>query len=320
MSKKKDHTADHFFNESDQEMDMDSGEAYSLADALDVEILMHRDAHFGGQFPVMLEYYRNEGKGANPEFEIPRIEELQRMEQESGENLAALLLTGPDAERVAKTREAYRKLREVAESTQKGKPTHAQLLAHLILSEDSELTKEVAAIVAAGKDIVPALIQMIQSDDYYDPLFPGYGLAPTFAAHCLGKLGDERAIPILFGCIGKSDFFNEDTLCQALHAIGAPARTFLLKIVQGRPLNEDNVCAALALSYFDNDPEVAKACLQQLQQDDVLKNEPLATYLLMACFGLQSASERKAFADLTKRKDFPESLKRDAKTIFAQWG
>lgn len=324
MSKKNDHSTDNLFQPpqhepwDEHEQDEDNEEGFSMADALDIDILMHRDAHFGGQFPIMLDYYLKEGKGTNPEFEVPRIEELQKMELESGQNLAAILLTGADAERISRSREAYRKLRDIAES-RKSKPTHAQLLADLILSEDYELTDEMAAIVAAGKDIVPALIQMIQAEDYYDPLFPGYGLAPTYAAHCLGKLGDDRAITALFENIGQGDFFNEDTLCQALHEIGAPAKEFLLKIMKSRPITDDNECAAMALSYFAEDPDVAKACLQQLQDASVPKTGLLSTYLVISCLGLQTASERKAFTDLCSSNDFPEELRLDAAAVSSQW-
>lgn len=323
--KKKDHSEKDVFSQSREEelfgheLSDSEGDAYALADALDVDILMHRDAHFGGKFSIMLDYYRRDGKGTNPEFEIPRIEELQQVEQDTGENLAALLLSGPDAEHIARAREAYRKLREITEAPVKSRATHAQLLANLILGEDPELNKEIAAIVAAGKEIVPALIQLIESDEYYDPLYPGYGLAPIFAAHCLGKLQDDRAVPVLFGNIGKGDFFHEDTLCQALCAIGDSAKAFLLKVVQSRPLNDDNACAALALSYFANDPEVSAVCLQQLQKGDVLKHEPLSTYLIMSCLGLRTPSERKAFGELGQRKDVSDLLKHDIKAIQAQW-
>lgn len=323
MSKRRDHTTDNLFqspqHESwDNDQDAENEEGFSLADALDIDILMHRDAHFGGQFPIMIDYYLKEGKGTNPEFEIPRLEMLHKQEAESGENLAGILLTGADAERIGRAREAYRKLRDIVEA-RKGKPTHAQVLADMILSEDAELTEEMDAVVAAGPDIVPALIQLIQSDDYYDPLFPGYGLAPTYAAHCLGKLGDERAVTVLFENIGQGDFFNEDTLCQALHEIGAPAKKFLLKVMQSRPVTDDNECAALALSYFANDPEVAHACLTQLQDEGVKKTGLLATYLVLGCLGLKEAAERKAFTDLVHHKDFPAELRRDADAVIAQW-
>ncbi|MES2122812.1 MAG: hypothetical protein V4492_08575, partial [Chlamydiota bacterium] len=66
--------------------------SHAMTDAVDHDILMHRDAHFGGSFALMLEYYQKEGKGAHPEFGTSRIEELMRLEDECGENLAELVL------------------------------------------------------------------------------------------------------------------------------------------------------------------------------------------------------------------------------------
>ena len=74
---------------------------------------------------------------------------------------------------------------------------------------------------------MPALIDLLRNEDFYDPLFPGYGEAPVLAAKCLGLIGDKRAIISLFEAIGEGDFFNEDIILDALHVIGNPARDFL---------------------------------------------------------------------------------------------
>ncbi len=70
---------------------------------------------FGGKFDFMLDYYVKEGKGVNPDFEIARIRELQVLETGMQQNLAGVLLSGPDAERVAEAKEAYKKLRDLYE-------------------------------------------------------------------------------------------------------------------------------------------------------------------------------------------------------------
>lgn len=303
-----DHEHNHF-DEFEEEGD-------PLVDALDAEILMHRDAHFGGQFTFMIDYYRKGGKGINPEFELPYIEEMARIEQQSGQNLAGVLLSGSDAELVGRAREAYRKLRDAAQGK---KRSHAQLLANLILSEDEEMVEEIDALVEEGPAIVPALLQLVQSEEYYEPLFPGYGMAPILAMHCLGRLKDERAIPVLFEEIGRGDFFNEDTICHALQEIGEPAKAFLLKILHSRPLNEDNERAALALGYFSQDPSVGLACLEQLQNEQVLKREPLATYLVLACSGLRTKVDRDRLLTLAQQKELSASLKRDIQTIAHEW-
>lgn len=316
---RKDHSADDLFSEESEFADEDfESEQAPMIDALDADIVMHRDAHFGGKFEFMLEYYLKEGKGIHPEIETSRIEELAKIEQRSGENLAAVLLSGADAERVARARDAYRKLRDVYELS-KAKTTHAKLLADLILSEDDELTNEINAVVKAGSDIVPPLLHLIESKEFYDPLFPGYGMAPVYAAHCLGRLGDKRAIMGLFETIGHGDFFHEDTVCQALKEIGQPAKEFLLKVMSSRPLTEDNERAALALGYFRSDPEVAKACLGQLQLADVWPREMLASYLILACEGLTDKKDQSAFLALSKKPNIQLTLKRDIETVGKSW-
>ena len=42
---------------------MDNASSFPLTDELDHAILMHKDVHFGGNFSLMIEYYKEEGKG-----------------------------------------------------------------------------------------------------------------------------------------------------------------------------------------------------------------------------------------------------------------
>src|SRR3984893_18022664 len=86
---------------------------FPLVDAQDNEILMHRDVHFGGKFDFMLDYYRKEGKGARDEFSPERILYLAGLERQIKQNLAPLLLSGPEAERIAEAKEAYKKLSDI---------------------------------------------------------------------------------------------------------------------------------------------------------------------------------------------------------------
>jgi hypothetical protein len=83
-------------------------ESFPLYYSEDAMILMHRDSHFGGSFQVMLEYYHQNGIGTLEEIPIHRIEELATFEINYGSNIAALLLTSQDAERIAQARQLYR--------------------------------------------------------------------------------------------------------------------------------------------------------------------------------------------------------------------
>ena len=276
---------------------------------------MHREAHFGGDFGVMFDYYAEDHIGVNPTFEIERIEYLAQTEKERGEDLAPLLLTGTEAEKIAGAREAYRQLKKVYESNE----PLPRLIADLILSEEEAATEEVDAIIARGREIVPALIKIIRSEETYDPLFPGYGYAPYRAIICLGKIQDSEAIVPLFESLGRESVFGEEIIPHALSMIGEPAKRFLLKIVKSRPLTEDNVNAAFALSAFPYDEQVALAAFEQLQDSEVREKPLLSVYVLCCCTGLEKTSYRAAFVAMAKDPSVPKELRSEIEKITAEW-
>lgn len=289
-------------------------EEFPLAYSIDNAILMHRDAHFGGNFQTMIDYYEKGGRGISNEFEIKRIRELAELEIRTKQNLSAVMLSGPEAEKVATAKQAYISLREIYDIPNP-KSKLPVLLADLILSEEEELPKAKAAVIAEKGAIVKLLLDLLRNEEFYDPLFPGYGLAPALAAECLGEIGDKRAIISLFELIGEGDFFNEDMILKALKSIGAPAKDFLLHVLHAKPLNQDNERAAVALVSFKEDPDVAEAALKTLQEIDLNKNASLATYLILICEGLAKEEQRQAFKNI----EFPKSLQQDAKVISSSW-
>lgn len=291
---------------------------FSLTDSLDILILMHRDVHFGGKFEFMLDYYDKGGKGAHPEFEIDRIRALAETERQMEQNLSVVLLTGPDAEKVAAARQAYRTLREVYEAKVQKNPLPI-LIADLILSEEENPEAEIAAIVAHKDAAVPLLINLLRSTDFSDPLFPGYGFAPELAVHCLRQIGDKRAIIALYEAIGQGDFFNEDPILDALKSIGEPAKDFLLRVLNARPLNEDNERAAIALERFKEDPLVSKAALDMLKQPEIRKVTPLSNYLTFICEGLENEEDRQLFGALINDPITPKTVQTDIRIILKGW-
>jgi len=92
-----------------------------LTDSIDQSILMHRDAHFSGNFDIMLNYYKEPNKGVCLDFELDKIIALADLEREMGTNLSALVLSGSDAEKVSKAKTAYKKLRQLYENPTKDK-------------------------------------------------------------------------------------------------------------------------------------------------------------------------------------------------------
>lgn len=295
-----------------------SFEQFPLIDAIDHEILIHRDAHFAGQFPIMLDYYRNEGKGIQPEFDIPRIERLALLEDQLKQNIAALFLVAPEIQKIADSREAYQKLRAIYD-IQKLKNPIPRLIADLILAEEEDPEAEISAVVAEKDKIVPALIDLLRSEELYDPLFPGYGQAPILAAQCLGRIGDKRAIISLFEALGEGDFFADDQIVKALKIVGDPARDFLLKVLNGKPINQDNEKAAIALIAFKEDEEVANFCFDLLQKPDFQKDPCLLTYLTLTCGGLKDPIRRQTLNVMSKDTRLPSLLREDIKGIMLEW-
>lgn len=295
----------------------DLSEHFPLIDATDHSILMHRDAHFGGDFSIMLDYYKQDGKGVQEDFNIERIEELAKLEKELKQNIAAIYLSMGEAQKIAESRKVYKQLRQIYE-IKKARSIHPQLIADLILTEDKEAKEEIKAIVAEKDLIVPFLIELLRNEDFYDPLFPGYGLAPGLAVEALGYIGDKRAIFYLFEALGQGDFFADDQILKALKMIGEPAKQFLLKVVKGRPINEDNERAAIGLIQFKDDPEVALTCFQLLKDPAVQRDPCLPTYLALACEGLD-LQKRKEFIEFAKDNKLPKQLKEDMKTLIHAW-
>lgn len=293
-------------------------EHFPLVDAIDHEILMHRDAHFGGRFPIMLDYYRKEGKGIQPEFDIARIERLAALEEQLKHNLAALFLAAHEMQKVADAREAYQKLRAIYE-VKKPKTPFPRLIADLILTEEEEADEEIAAIVAEKNHIVPALIDLLRNEEFYDPLFPGYGQAPFLAVKALGRIGDKRAMISLFEALGHGDFFADDQIIKALKAIGKPAQEFLLHVIKGRPLNEDNEKAAIALIAFKDEEEVTDLCFELLQQLDIQQDPCLPTYLVLICAGIKDSDKRQAFKEMSKDSQLSSLLREDMKGVIHDW-
>lgn len=301
----------------DQDDDNDV-EQFPIAYSIDNLILMHRDAHFGGDFNIMLDYYKKNGRGTSIEFDIERIQELADTQHAEGKDLSPLMLSGAEAEKVANSRKLYKDLREICETDNKN-TLIPKLIAELILSEDEELPAIIKAVVAEKTAIVPSLIELLRSEEFYDPLAPGYGQAPTLAAECLGKIGDKRAIISLFEAIGSGDFFNEDIVLSSLKAMGEPAKTFLLKVLQGKPLTGDNDQAAVALIIFKDDPEVATTCLKMLQELDIPKHLFLATYLVLCCEGLASQQEQKDLLALAEKASTPKNIRQDIAAVAKTW-
>lgn len=273
-------------------------DSFPLIDKLDHDILMHKDAHFSGNFSLMIDYYEKDGKGVIEEFDLDRIQQLSEAEKQSGQFISEEILSDEEKEEVLKAKAKYASLRNAYDLPE----PLAHKIADLVFSEDFDAEKEIEAVLEHGAPAIPLLLQLVKDDDFYHPLFPGYGFAPLYAIECLGKLKAKEAIIPLFESLSKTEFFGEEAVLSALFHIGEPAKEFLLNVVKKVPISKDNENAAIALLLFKDDPNVLSTCLDLLPKEEIVAKPILFTYLLLFCDELKTEEEQKKLRDL---KDLP---------------
>lgn len=246
----------------------------------DHSILLHRDAHFAGSFEAMLDYYQEERKGVQQDFDIERISQLAEIEGNVGEDLSQVMLSEGELEAVKEVRQSYEKLRELYEDDGDSSKL-PRLVADLILSEEEDPETEIQALVDQGAVTVPALVTLLRSEEFAQALSPGYGWGPILAARCLGRIGDPSAIIPLFESLGSEDFVLEEAALSALEMIGDKARDFLLQVLETETITRDNERAAMALVRFRDDPNVQETARTLLSSSPVGKDAFCAEYLRM---------------------------------------
>ena len=276
-------------------------------DALRLEMIMHRDAHFSGSSEMMLDYYRQGGVGTMPDFSIEMVEEMHQLEKER--DLSELLPEAAQAE-VRDAKERYAALKSVYDKEEE----LPRLLSDLILTEEEEPTGEKEALVACGTRALEPLFDLLRSETFYNPLYPGYGRTPLFAADVVAHIGDAKAIPHLFEALGHDNFFTDEAIITALATFGEEAKNFLIDRLTAQPLSRDNDRAAIALGHFEGDEEVAKHAFDLLKDRDVRTRPSLAPYLIFACAGLPRELRPK-FLAFAKSGVMPASLQIDINAI-----
>ena len=249
--------------------------ALPLFEEEDRLILMHREAHFSGSFSAMRHYYqRPDAKGVIEEIDRERIDQLAHIEAGLKKDLAHLLLSGADVEKIALSKKLYQELGEIA---QKSSDSPEGCLAMAILSE-----KDVDELVATMPPQVlsrpHSLISLATSDLLCDPLFPGYGTASRMAIELLGRLRCESAVSALFGLIGRRDFHTETSLLSALRKIGEPAKAMAIERLKTHPYTIDHERAVLVLLEFLPDDDISKL-FSTILADTTMSNERLRGYL-----------------------------------------
>jgi hypothetical protein len=263
----------------------------------------------------MLAYYEEEAKGSYTDFEPKRIRALKDIEEKSQVNLADELLDEEEQRQILMAKEKYLSLRDLYTQEE---DSLAKALADLILTEDMEAEEEIAGVVSYGKEAVDSLIQLVVQDDFYNPLFPGYGMAPAYAAKCLGLLKDPKAIPALFSVIGKVDFLIEEAVLDALRQIGPGAQEFLSKVLLHRPFTKENENAAIALLSFPLQNEIGEVFLQALSISEARQRPQLLSYLILGCEGLTNKQGQEEFKNIAASLNSEDAIQ-ESKLIVKNW-
>lgn len=208
-------------------------------------ILLHRETHFSGSFPAMIAYYKKGKKGVQEEILLKDIKTLAKEEDLLGKNIAPLLLTGAEAEKIKAIKAFSEELHALA-STSDPSLSLARAISALILSEKEKPTREINAVVSFKETALQPLCDMLFSEKLNDPLFPGYGLAPQYAIEALGKMKKAAAIePLFLYAHTQGRFF--DAVQKAFIRIGTPACTFLKNVASS---NQTDTIRCLALSFL----------------------------------------------------------------------
>lgn len=283
----------------------------------DGEILLHRNCHFEGNFASMLTYYRAEGRGAQMEFSIQRLEKLMRIEEKLRLDLSDLLLNEEQKMRQQRALDSHQFFANLAKSSNSTNVQRA--IAELILSRNEEPTDHLRRVEKFGQPAVVHLIKILRSSQLYNSLYPGFGLAPELAAKCLGLISDPQAIPHLFGKIGEVGFFMEDVVLEALKKIGNASRDFLLQKLQAHPFSEENQKAAFALVHFRGDFEVAAAGFRLLTDEHTKDRSCFMNSLVMICEGLAGTSLAGPFCQLQDDDTFPQLTRQDVRDVVQNW-
>lgn len=285
---------------------------------LDLEILKYREAHFSGSFPLMIEYYQTEKAGQDPEFSIERMQALELVEKSLGQNLSALMLTDEQKEEIENSKALYKKLKGLY--AKKGKESPLQILiADLILSEECDPQKEIESLIACGKKAVPSLIALMQNEDLHNPLFPGFGNAPSLAIECLRGIKDDSAIIALFEEIGHEEVVDEEGALLALRAIGPAAQEFLLRVASSQPITYDNERAAIALIHFKDVGKVAEEALNLLEKEPFRSSIPLSSYLALVASEVKEQPLKERFMLIAKDPTTPKALKNEIDLMIRTW-
>lgn len=290
---------------------------FNLTDESHHLILMLRESHFRGQFDLMLQSFNNENFiGNNLDIDIQEIEYLEKIEKKLQQNLAPLLLSPSEAERIYKSRLMYENLKKIYLLENEEKDKKSRILADFLLIEFSPFDKEVDAIVQLKDAIIPDLLNIINNSNFYDPVFPGFGEIPKIAIECLSKINNPKVIPNIFSLLGKENF-SDDDLSFILSKFNNDAKNFFQKILFSLPITKDHSMAAFCLTHFNN-LETIKFCERLLYIPDY-HEDPLLLYYLINIAIQNSNPNLIQYIQEKIYKKLPKNLQKEIDLIVRDW-
>ncbi len=298
-------------------LNSDSNLFFNLTNESHHMILMLRDAHFRGHFDLMLQSFYNENFiGNNLNIDISEIEYLEKIEKKIQQNLAPLILSANEAERIYKSRLMYENLKKVYFLKNKNNNEKSKILADLLLIEFFPFDKEVNAVIQLKDDIIPDLLNIINNPNFYDPVFPGFGEIPKIAIECLSKINNPKVIPHIFSLLGKENL-SDDDLSFFLSQFNENAKKFFFKILISLPITKDHSIAAFCLTRF-NDLETIKFCEELLYIPEYHK-DPLLLYYLINIVIQNPNSNLIQYIQEKIYKKLPKNLQKEIDLIVRDW-
>lgn len=260
----------------DGEIPFEEDNSFGVVDEEDRRILLHRDAHFSGSFPAMLEYYeRPDARGVHDEISYNRIAFLADVEKRLGRDIAPLILAGADAEKIAWARKMYADIQKASHDN-----PNAALFSTILLHEENELEFSEEDLQKLSQH--PSLLLMLaSSEEFRDELAPGYGKAPLDAIRLIGKLKIREGMEPLLRLLATAEGEEEEELLFALYSLGDEVLEKACSFLASKPLTPFHERMALLLLQFLPDPR-AVLCANTLLKDKEIERSPLAKWLMLA--------------------------------------
>lgn len=292
------------------------GDAFQVIDEEDRDILLQREAHFGGSFVAMEEYYQNpERIGVVEALSPNRIAFLADVERRLGQNIAPKILSGRDAEHIARAKKTYDMIAELSHNdVQNEMPSSLKLFLRLI-NDEGELNSDEFALSDMEKNALlrdpKPLLQLASSDEFRDPLFPGFGKAPLRALQALAKSCVQEALPLFFRLLATAQEEEEEELLGLIPQFGEAGFEYARRTFLQRPVTPFHEKLILLLVKFmpTHENEMKMLLLQELESQELYSFPSVLQWVIVGLSDLDEGSKHFAKERLLTAK-LPLQLQR----------